>query len=73
MTATELVWFKSSHSGSSGDDCVEVALTHEAVHVRDSKDTSRPPFVVGRECWTQFVGFAADGVSSAVWGVLDNV
>ncbi|MER7155074.1 DUF397 domain-containing protein [Streptomyces lydicus] len=25
-TATELAWFKSSYSGSSGDDCIEVAL-----------------------------------------------
>ncbi|MFG2289995.1 DUF397 domain-containing protein [Streptomyces sp. NPDC048595] len=26
-TGTELAWFKSSYSGSSGDDCVEVALS----------------------------------------------
>ncbi|MFK8910782.1 DUF397 domain-containing protein [Streptomyces sp. YS-3] len=26
MSSSELAWFKSSHSGSSGDDCVEVAL-----------------------------------------------
>lgn len=26
-TATELAWFKSSYSGSSGDDCVEIALS----------------------------------------------
>ncbi|MFF7698479.1 DUF397 domain-containing protein [Streptomyces lydicus] len=25
-TPTELAWFKSSYSGSSGDDCIEVAL-----------------------------------------------
>ncbi|MFJ6606700.1 DUF397 domain-containing protein [Streptomyces lydicus] len=25
-TAIELAWFKSSYSGSSGDDCIEVAL-----------------------------------------------
>ncbi|MFE7034957.1 DUF397 domain-containing protein [Streptomyces sp. NPDC057621] len=25
-TTTELAWFKSSYSGSDGDDCVEVAL-----------------------------------------------
>lgn len=24
---TELAWFKSSYSGSEGDDCVEVALS----------------------------------------------
>ncbi|MGV9882164.1 DUF397 domain-containing protein [Streptomyces sp. NPDC003006] len=26
MSTPELAWFKSSYSGSSGDDCLEVAL-----------------------------------------------
>ncbi|CAG7606001.1 DUF397 domain-containing protein [Actinacidiphila bryophytorum] len=26
MSTNELNWFKSSYSGSSGDDCIEVAL-----------------------------------------------
>ncbi|WP_062207672.1 DUF397 domain-containing protein [Streptomyces sp. NBRC 109706] len=26
MSTTDLAWFKSSYSGGSGDDCVEVAL-----------------------------------------------
>ncbi|MGW4033020.1 DUF397 domain-containing protein [Streptomyces sp. NPDC004838] len=26
MSMSELAWFKSSYSGSDGDDCVEVAL-----------------------------------------------
>ncbi|MFV0136184.1 DUF397 domain-containing protein [Streptomyces sp. HMX87] len=26
MSTSELAWFKSSYSGGSGDDCVEVAL-----------------------------------------------
>ncbi|MEU8978164.1 DUF397 domain-containing protein [Streptomyces sp. NPDC048309] len=26
-TTTELAWYKSSYSGSQGDDCVEVALS----------------------------------------------
>ncbi|MFJ9624617.1 DUF397 domain-containing protein [Streptomyces sp. NPDC101181] len=26
MSTTDLAWFKSSHSGGSGDSCVEVAL-----------------------------------------------
>ncbi len=37
MSRTELAWFKSSYSGSSGDDCVEVAVTEQAIHVRDSR------------------------------------
>ncbi|MFJ4769031.1 DUF397 domain-containing protein [Streptomyces uncialis] len=33
MTTYDLTWFKSSHSGGSGDSCVEVALTwHKSSH-----------------------------------------
>ncbi|GFH38529.1 DUF397 domain-containing protein [Streptomyces pacificus] len=60
MSATELVWFKSSYSGTQGDSCVEVAATEEAVHVRDSKDLTRPAFAVGREGWGRFVRHAVD-------------
>lgn len=61
MSVTELAWFKSSYSGSQGDDCVEIAITEEAVHVRDSKDLTQPGLAVGRDGWTQFVRFAAHG------------
>jgi hypothetical protein len=57
MSTTELAWFKSSYSGSQGDSCVEVALTPQAVCVRDSKDLALPHFAVGREEWARFVGF----------------
>ncbi|MFF8282024.1 DUF397 domain-containing protein [Streptomyces albus] len=57
---TELAWFKSSYSGSQGDDCVEVAFAERAVHVRDSKDVSRPAFAVSREDWGEFVRFASE-------------
>ncbi|MET8671758.1 MULTISPECIES: DUF397 domain-containing protein [Streptomyces albidoflavus group] len=60
MSTSELAWFKSSYSGSSGDDCVEVAVTEQAVCVRDSKDASRPHFAVGREGWSQFLGFVSE-------------
>ncbi|MER5977466.1 DUF397 domain-containing protein [Streptomyces sp. NPDC001212] len=60
MSTSELAWFKSSYSGSSGDDCVEVAVTEQAVCVRDSKDVSRPHFAVGREGWSQFLGFVSE-------------
>ncbi|OEJ23968.1 DUF397 domain-containing protein [Streptomyces agglomeratus] len=59
MSTRELTWFKSSYSGSQGDDCVEVAVTEQAIHVRDSKDVTCPHFAVGREEWARFVGFAA--------------
>ena len=54
-----LAWFKSSYSGTQGDDCVEVAVAQHAVHVRDSKDVTRPAFAVGREGWGRFVRFAS--------------
>ncbi|MFF7309233.1 DUF397 domain-containing protein [Streptomyces sp. NPDC008137] len=57
---TELAWFKSSYSGSQGDDCVEVAVAEQAVHIRDSKDVARPDFAVSREGWGQFVRFASE-------------
>lgn len=56
---TDLTWFKSSYSGTQGDDCVEIAITEQAVHVRDSKDTDRPDFAVGRAQWSRFLGLAA--------------
>ncbi|MET4662110.1 hypothetical protein ABID80_005861 [Streptomyces sp. PvP037] len=59
MSGTQLTWFKSSYSGTAGDNCVEVAVTEQTIHVRDSKDVMRRPFAVGREGWAHFVGFAA--------------
>ncbi|MCF6521838.1 DUF397 domain-containing protein [Streptomyces sp. JJ36] len=58
--STDFVWFKSSYSGSQGDDCIEVAVTGQGVCVRDSKDVARPHFAVGREEWTRFLEFVAD-------------
>ncbi|WP_157881083.1 DUF397 domain-containing protein, partial [Streptomyces griseoruber] len=36
MSAEALKWFKSSYSGSEGGQCLEVALTPSAIHIRDS-------------------------------------
>jgi xanthine/CO dehydrogenase XdhC/CoxF family maturation factor len=59
MSTTKLAWFKSSYSGTQGDSCVEVAVTEQAIHVRDSKDTTRSHFAVSRDGWAQCVMFAA--------------
>ncbi|MFP1629973.1 DUF397 domain-containing protein [Streptomyces sp. 5K101] len=53
-----LKWFKSSYSGSGGGDCVEVAASLDAVHVRDSKNTARPGLHVSRASWARFVAQA---------------
>lgn len=62
MSTTELTWFKSSYSGSSGDNCVEVAVRTEAVLVRDSKDTQRQALAVSWNAWSAFTEPAADSL-----------
>ncbi|MET8894892.1 DUF397 domain-containing protein [Streptomyces albogriseolus] len=60
MSTPELHWFKSSYSDSSnGNDCIEVAPTPTAVHVRDSKNTSGPRLALRPEAWAEFVGYAS--------------
>ncbi|MDX3090698.1 DUF397 domain-containing protein [Streptomyces sp. ME02-6978a] len=59
-TTTELNWFKSSYSGGDGDNCVEVAVRPEAVHIRDSKDKRIRPLVVTPTAWMAFAILAAD-------------
>ncbi|MGW3318800.1 DUF397 domain-containing protein [Streptomyces fungicidicus] len=50
-------WRKSSYSGNTGGDCVEVAATRPtgAVPVRDSKNPSGPVLTVGAGAWQAFV------------------
>lgn len=58
----ELTWFKSSHSDSSnGHDCVEVATTPRAIHVRDSKNTDGPHLSLAPNAWADFVTYATSG------------
>lgn len=57
-STTELDWFKSSYSGSSGDSCVEVAPAPGTVHVRDSKDTAGPRLALSPAAWRDFVTYA---------------
>ncbi|MGW2172163.1 DUF397 domain-containing protein [Streptomyces sp. NPDC001705] len=53
-----LKWIKSSHSSEEGGECVEVATSRQAVHVRDSKITG-PALTVNPTAWTAFTSFAA--------------
>ncbi|AKZ56347.1 putative DNA-binding protein [Streptomyces ambofaciens ATCC 23877] len=54
---TSLEWYKSSYSGNDGPDCVEVAIppADPTVHVRDSKDTTRPHLSFTDASWTAFL------------------
>ncbi|WP_406454008.1 DUF397 domain-containing protein [Streptomyces sp. NBC_00876] len=63
--STELAWFKSSYSGSGGDNCIEVALHAEAVHVRDSKDTARRPFTVSTAAWSDFTAYTSSPIPAS--------
>ncbi|MBZ3907428.1 DUF397 domain-containing protein [Streptomyces griseiscabiei] len=57
--STDLTWFKSSYSSPQGDDCIEIATTPTTIHIRDSKDTTRPHFDLGPSAWAAFVSYAA--------------
>ncbi|MEU1779204.1 DUF397 domain-containing protein [Streptomyces abikoensis] len=50
-------WFKSSFSTGVGGECVEVATSPHAVHVRDSKlgSDGSPRISVPRASWGTFL------------------
>ncbi|PZG87972.1 DUF397 domain-containing protein [Streptomyces sp. NTH33] len=58
-STSDLAWFKSSHSGSDGDACIEVALTPTTVHIRDSKDKHGPQLALSPAVRNNFVSYAA--------------
>lgn len=61
-TTTAPAWFKSSYSSSGdGNDCIEVAISPDAVLVRDSKNTQGPRLTVTPAAWADFVGGAGQG------------
>ncbi len=56
----QLKWRKSSYSGQTGGDCVEMAQDSDGlVHVRDSKDPAGPRFSFGASEWASFVTAAS--------------
>jgi hypothetical protein len=54
-----LSWRKSTYSGDSSGDCVEVATCPTTIHIRDSKHTPGPQLALSPTTWTEFVEFAA--------------
>ncbi|MFF2148992.1 DUF397 domain-containing protein [Kitasatospora sp. NPDC058190] len=58
--STSLQWFKSSYSTSDGGECVEVAPSPAAIHVRDSKDKAGPTLTFSPNAWSAFVAFATE-------------
>jgi hypothetical protein len=56
MGISDVIWRKSSYSGSGGGNCVEVAqIPDPAVAVRDSKDPDGPVLNFGPNEWAAFV------------------
>lgn len=52
--STSARWVTSSHS-SSGVNCVEVALTPDAIGVRDTKDRAAGTLAFKPESWAKFI------------------
>nr|WP_200307457.1 DUF397 domain-containing protein [Streptomyces adelaidensis] len=54
---TNAQWRKSSYSGSTGGECVEVADGYPlgSVPVRDSKNPSGPTVIIRADAWQTFV------------------
>lgn len=51
----ESVWRKSSYSGATAPNCVEVATGRGAVLVRDSKSPQTPPLHFDGAAWSEFL------------------
>lgn len=56
MEERELAWRKSSYSGTNGS-CVEVALTADTAHVRDTKNRDGGTLTVPPDEWAAFIDF----------------
>ncbi|MFJ3663915.1 DUF397 domain-containing protein [Streptomyces sp. NPDC090119] len=61
-TPPTLDWFKSSHSAANDFDCVEVALTPDHIHIRDSKTTGGDELTVTTDTWASFLSHAVQRV-----------
>lgn len=63
---TSATWIKSSHSGPTGGNCVEVAFLADGdVAMRNSRHTDGPTLVFTRAEWAAFIGGARDGEFAA--------
>ncbi|MFJ2234436.1 DUF397 domain-containing protein [Streptomyces sp. NPDC087859] len=61
LNLTRAQWRKSSYSGSSGGECVEVAHLTPHIAVRDSKNPDAGAFSVTPEAFAAFVAGAVRG------------
>ena len=57
MNIEQLAWFKSSYSSGEGGECLEVAVTPDTIHLRDSKHPhpTGPHFTLSPTAWSAFL------------------
>ncbi|MUN42288.1 DUF397 domain-containing protein [Actinomadura litoris] len=55
MDLNKATWRKSSHSGGTGGECVEMASAPGLVAIRDSKDPHGPKLVIPRDTFASLV------------------
>ncbi|MFJ4977426.1 DUF397 domain-containing protein [Streptomyces coeruleorubidus] len=58
---TAVAWFKSSHSGGEGNECVEIANLRTRVALRDSKLPDASTFTVSTGAFAAFIGCVKKG------------
>ncbi|MDF6019537.1 DUF397 domain-containing protein [Streptomyces sp. JH34] len=54
-------WYKSSYSGGSQGECLEVARGYDVVPVRDSKVSHGPAVIASTASWSAFVTAVRNG------------
>ena len=66
VRSTSAAWIKSSHSGPTGGNCVEIAFLADGdVAMRNSRHPEGPELVFTRAEWAAFLGGARDGEFAA--------
>jgi hypothetical protein len=59
---TSATWIKSSHSGPTGGNCVEIAFLADGdVAMRNSRRPDGPALVFTKAEWAAFLGGAREG------------
>jgi Domain of unknown function (DUF397) len=60
LISEDVTWRKSSYSGGSGGNCVEVGNAGAVIVVRDSKDRDGAVVAVGADAWRRFAAMVRE-------------
>ncbi|MFD4830028.1 DUF397 domain-containing protein [Streptomyces uncialis] len=55
--ARQITWRRSSYSGDTGNNCVEIATLPHHIGIRDSKDVQGPVLAVAPTSWADFLSY----------------